>query len=122
MAQGNRGVFAAAGQEQAQRAAHRDAATNHDNFSSVDRDVVAAHQFQDSTGGARQGCVDAKDQATQVHGVEAIGILVRINQFKNAIGIQAGGQWQLHDETRTSRIVIELANRCFNFVLAGSSG
>ena len=78
VAQGHGGVLAAAGEQQAERPADGDAATDHDHLGARDLHAVTAEQLDDAARRAGQRTGLAEHEPAQVDRVQAVGVLVRV--------------------------------------------
>ena len=55
-------------------------------------------------------------------GVQTVGVLVRVDQRKHALRVQAGRQRQLHDVAGARRIGVQLGDDILDLLLAGVGG
>ena len=111
VALGHGGVLAAPGQQQAERAADGDAAADDGDVRARDRHVVPAQQLDDALGRARQRPWLAEHQLAEVDRLQAVGVLVRVDQAEHALRVQAGRQRQLHDVAGAGRVGVQLGDR-----------
>ena len=119
VAQGDRGVLAAPGEQQAQRPAHGDAAADHDHVGPRDGDVVAAEQLDDAVGRAGQRGVLAEHQPAEVGRVQAVGVLVRVDQREHPVRVHVPGQRELDDVAGAGRVGVEPGDVLLHLGLRG---
>jgi hypothetical protein len=119
---GDRGVLALAREQQAEGAAHGDAAADDADLGAGDRDVVAAEQLDDAARRARQRRGDVEDQSTEVGRVQAVGVLVGVDQLERAALVEALRERQLHDVAGAGRVGVEALDGLVDLGLAGVGG
>ena len=87
------------------------------------QDTVVAQQLDAAGRGARQRRVqlaaDRGHEPAQVHGVQAVRVLLRQDQRLCTGGIQMGGQRELHQQTMYGWVHIGFANLGFQLFLRG---
>ena len=71
--------------------------------------VVPAQQLDDAQRGARQRRRGAEHEPAEVGRVQAVGVLVRVDQLQDRVLVDALGQRQLHDVAGAGRVLVELA-------------
>jgi hypothetical protein len=101
-------------QQQAERAADGEAATDHDHVPAGDRHVVAPQHLEEAGGSAGQGRVkvaaDPEHEPAEVGRVQPVGILGRIHQLEHRVLVDARGQWQLDDVAGHGQVLIKAKN------------
>ena len=97
------GVLAAPGEEQPEGTSHRHATTDDDHLGAGDRHVVAAEQLDDAPRRARQRRRLTEHQASEVHRVQTVGVLVRVHQRQHRVRVEPLGQRQLDDVAGAGR-------------------
>ena len=93
VAQGDRGVLALPRQQQSQRSADRGPTSDQANRCAAERNAIAAEQFDDATRRAWQGTGHSQHQLAEVDRMQAVGILVGIDQSECRVVIQTARQW-----------------------------
>ena len=120
VAQRDRGVLRRAGEDEAQRATHGEAAADDDDLRAGDRHVIAAQQLDAADRGARQRRRLAEHEPAEVHGVQPVDVLGRVDGREDGVLVEAGGL--LHDEAGALGVVVELAHHGEHLVLRGAGG
>ena len=82
-----------------------------DDVPALDRDVVVREQRLDPERRARARSDRADHQPPEVHRVQAVGVLARIDRVECGLVVEALRQRQLHDERVDVRVVVELVDR-----------
>ena len=106
---GHRGVAARPLQreEQRERAADRQPAPDDDNVATLHRHAVVAEQLDDPGGGAGKRPLDAHDEPTEVHRVEAVDVLVRVDGEQRGELVEVTRQRDLDEEGVDGRVAVE---------------
>src|SRR5215216_829081 len=103
-------VLALPRQQQSQRPADRGTSSDDADFRTVEPDAVTAEQFDDATRSAWQRARRSQHQLAEVDRMQAVGILLRIDQCERSVVIQAAGQWQLDDIAGAGRVGVQLGD------------
>ena len=111
-----------AGQQQAQRAADRGAAADHGDLGAVQRYVVAAQQVHDAARRAGQRAGEAEHEPAQVDRVQAVGVLVRVDQLQHPAGVEVLAAAAAGRCSRGSRVGVELGDDRLDVLLGGVGG
>ena len=121
---GDRGVGGCAleGHQKGHRSPDGEAAPDDHHMAALDRHAVVLEHDLDAPGRARQRPVDAHDKATQIDGVEAVGVLGRIDSEEGTLLIELFRKRELHDERVHCWVVVEALNRRVEGVLLGVLG
>src|SRR5690606_16837335 len=122
VAQGDGGVLGAAGEEQSDRASHRDAAVDHAHACSGDRHPVPAEQLDDSARGAGQRRLDAQRQPAEVDGVQSVGVLGRVHAFQYGVRVEVARERELDDVAGAGRVGVEFVDDVLDLALGGVGG
>lgn len=108
--QGDRRVLAATGQQQADRPADGDAAPDHSDVGSVERDVVSTEEMDHAARGAGQRGLLAEHQAAEVDRMEAVGVLLRGDALERGILVEVFGERELHDVPGACRVGVQVVD------------
>lgn len=107
VAEGDGGVFGGAGEHEAERAADRQAAADDADLGTGDRYAMVTQEFDDAAWRARQRAGHAQDQAAEIRRVQPVGILGRIDELKDGVGVDVGGKRELDDESGDGGVGVE---------------
>ena len=115
-------VLAAPGEQQAERAADRDAAPDHGDVRARDRDVVAPQQLHDAPWRAGQRSRLAEHQLAQVDRVQPVGVLGRVHPVQDGEGVQASWQRQLDQVPGALGVGVQFVDDRLDPLLGGAGG
>ena len=73
----------------------------------LDGDVVGVQELDDARRRAGQRAGRAHDQAAEVHRVQPVDVLGRVDGQQGLLLVEAGGQRQLHQEGADGRVGVE---------------
>ena len=76
----------------------------------LDRDVVGGQELDDAGRRAGQRAVGSHDQPAQVHRVEAVDVLVRVDGQEHPLLVEAGREGELHQVGVDRRVGVELGH------------
>ena len=119
VAQGHGRVLGRPGEHQAQRAADGQPAPDHAEPLTRDRHVVLAQQLDDPARRARERSGHPEHELAEVHRVQAVGVLVGVDQLEDPMGVDVGRQRELDDEAGAGRVVVEPLDSSLDLGLAG---
>ena len=119
VAEGHRRVLGTPGQQQAERAAHRRTPADHHHLGPLQRYAVPAQQHDDAARGARQRAGVAEHQPAQVHRVQPVRVLARVDQLQHPLGVQVVRQRKLDEVTVAGRVGVQLGDGRLHVGLAG---
>ncbi|MDI2021522.1 hypothetical protein PJL18_02043 [Paenarthrobacter nicotinovorans] len=109
--QDDRCVDFLAGQQQSDGTADGHAAANHQDALALEVDVVAAKQLHTALGRAGQRrlhfTVHVGHQAAKVHGVQAVGVLLRVHGFQDDVLVDVLGKRELDDVAGALGVLVE---------------
>jgi hypothetical protein len=88
----------------------------------LDLHAVAAQEGEDAVRGAGQRGGLVEDEAAEVHRVEAVGVLVRVHQFEDAVLVDALGERELDDVTGAGRVLVQFPYDRLDLLLGGGGG
>jgi hypothetical protein len=111
VAKGDGRVLTAPRQQQSERAPHSHASANNTDFGAVEFHAVAPEQLHDSPRGTGQGTWRSEHKASEVDGVQPIGILTGVHPFQHNLLIDPLWKRQLHDVARAGIVSIEALDR-----------
>jgi hypothetical protein len=113
------GVLGAPGQQQAEGAADRDAASDNGDVGPRDGHAVAAQQVHDAARRARQRARLAQDQLAEVDRVQSVRVLGRVHPVQHRVRVEPGRQRQLDDVPGAGGIGVQLVDHRLDLRLAG---
>jgi hypothetical protein len=91
-------------------------ADDHD-LRALDLHAVLAEQGQHTVRGAGQRGGLVEDEPAEVHGVKAVGVLVRVHELQDPVLVDALGKGQLDDVPRAGRVLVQFADDRLDLVL-----
>ncbi len=118
----DRGVLGLPRQQQRDGAADGDAAADHDHMRAVDLHAVVTEQLDDAVRGAGQRAALVQHQSAEAHGVQPVGVLGRVHQLQDAVGVDALGERELDDVAGALGVVVELPYDRLDLLLRGGVG
>ena len=119
MAQGDGGILRSAGEHQTNRPPDGHATPHHNNLRTIQFNAVTTQQVDRAVRGARQRGRLIENELAQVHRVQAIGVLLWVDEPEDAVLVEVLRQRQLHDVAGARRVLVEVANYGLEVFLSG---